>query len=41
MSRTASRVPSAPIRFPRVSGDEPWIDKVNDAGYAFSPRERG
>ena len=28
-------------RFPRVSGDEPWIDKVNDAGYAFSPRERG
>ena len=28
-------------RFPRVSGDEPWIGKAERIISAFSPRERG
>ena len=41
MSPRSGGGPISSLSFPRVSGDEPWIDKVNDAGYAFSPRERG
>ena len=29
------------IRFPRVSGDEPYVGKTKDALTMFSPRERG
>ena len=28
-------------RFPRVSGDEPYVDQVRAALDSFSPRERG
>ena len=27
--------------FPRVSGDEPTLDELSEAGLLFSPRERG
>ena len=27
--------------FPRVSGDEPLVDKMAKSMHAFSPRERG
>ena len=29
------------LRFPRVSGDEPFADTLKFAGIEFSPRERG
>ena len=28
-------------RFPRVSGDEPYIFVTDSHGHTFSPRERG
>ena len=28
-------------RFPRVSGDEPWIRSLARSSGVFSPRERG
>ena len=30
-----------PGRFPRVSGDEPFISVAQSMGLSFSPRERG
>ena len=27
--------------FPRVSGDEPTLEELSEAGLLFSPRERG
>ena len=41
MSRTASRAPQGPIRFPRVSGDEPDGFESFRQSVEFSPRERG
>ena len=29
------------VGFPRVSGDEPYVDQVRAALDSFSPRERG
>ena len=41
MSPRPLMVAVIPIRFPRVSGDEPTIGTVNAKGLTFSPRERG
>ena len=29
------------LGFPRVSGDEPWMQAMDRSGTRFSPRERG
>ena len=41
MSPVRSRSPPVIPRFPRVSGDEPKADNLQDLCDAFSPRERG
>ena len=41
MSRTEGMTVGWPRRFPRVSGDEPFIDGMWAGIKSFSPRERG
>ena len=41
MSPVAACLGSLTARFPRVSGDEPWIDLNELPLDEFSPRERG
>ena len=41
MSPIPPRGPFQRCRFPRVSGDEPYVDQVRAALDSFSPRERG
>ena len=41
MSRTTRADNSPSIRFPRVSGDEPDLQRYLDLVAEFSPRERG
>ena len=41
MSRHDRRVAVRPLRFPRVSGDEPETFKTKLLQALFSPRERG
>ena len=41
MSRTTCGTTHLASRFPRVSGDEPFIKAPVNAMMAFSPRERG
>ena len=41
MSRIDPRFPSAPVSFPRVSGDEPGDTLTVFRIDRFSPRERG
>ena len=41
MSLQARQTGIRPLRFPRVSGDEPVVCQVLTHGALFSPRERG
>ena len=41
MSRLVSRRSVWALRFPRVSGDEPFQTALDAANVEFSPRERG
>ena len=41
MSLVALTSALADYRFPRVSGDEPWVKATDAIPAAFSPRERG
>ena len=41
MSPLRGRPASSSIRFPRVSGDEPWNRVRTPEAGEFSPRERG
>ena len=41
MSRVMDAEKAAAARFPRVSGDEPWVLSFRSASDAFSPREWG
>ena len=41
MSPVASMDPWTSLRFPRVSGDEPYLAMAAVLESAFSPRERG
>ena len=41
MSPPAVRRWGLSVRFPRVSGDEPWNQLADAIPGAFSPRERG
>ena len=41
MSRHTCTPVLGPRRFPRVSGDEPWVVSYRGVPPVFSPRERG
>ena len=41
MSRSRMVFRSTAISFPRVSGDEPFTNQLQDGLDQFSPRERG
>ena len=41
MSLAASELVIMPVRFPRVSGDEPILPTARTSKARFSPRERG
>ena len=41
MSLMSDSTCTAPLRFPRVSGDEPLVQLPSDSHTRFSPRERG
>ena len=41
MSLRPRRASIEPLRFPRVSGDEPWWGVADVFKTQFSPRERG
>ena len=41
MSRPLADLLVHRLRFPRVSGDEPWSVKIEAEEVEFSPRERG
>ena len=41
MSLSVWKTPAAALSFPRVSGDEPVNDEIDDGLTMFSPRERG